>query len=96
MTDVIKVKETVRKNVRHVEVVSRGRQGPPGGIIVPYIHQQAVASATWTINHNLGFQPDVYLADQGGNEIDAQVLHVSVNQALVYFNLPTAGTARCH
>jgi hypothetical protein len=30
MTDVIKVRETIVRNVRHVEVVSRGRQGPAG------------------------------------------------------------------
>lgn len=105
MTDVIKVRESIVNNVRHVEVVTTDRpvsvvsigvQGPPGGILVPYTHQQVVADAQWTINHNLGFKPDVYLYDAGGNEFAGQVLHASVNQAIVYLTVPTAGTARCH
>lgn len=97
MTDVIKVKETILKNVRHVEVVSRGRQGPPGTPATPtYTHAQASASTTWTINHNLGFKPDVYLYDAGGNEFEAQVAHPSNNQTVVTLTQATAGTARLH
>lgn len=95
MTDVLKVRETVVANVRHVEVVTRGTQGPPG-VVPTYTHTQVSASTTWTINHNLGFKPDVYLYDAGGNEFDAQVAHPNNNQTVVTLTQATAGTARLH
>lgn len=97
MTDIIKVKETILRNVRHVEVVSRGRQGPAGAPATPtYTHVQAGAATTWTINHNLGFKPDVYLYDAGGNEFEAQIAHTNDNQTVVTLTQATAGTVRCH
>jgi hypothetical protein len=51
---------------------------------------------TWVINHHLGFQPNVEIRDTGGIELLAQVVHVSLHQAIAYFNSPTAGTARCN
>lgn len=59
-----------------------------------YTHTQASPSDIWTINHNLGFRPAVELYDVGGREFDAEVLHTSANQVLVYLSAPTAGTAR--
>lgn len=78
-----------------VEVAEIGVQGPPGSV-PSYLHAQISPSAAWTINHNLGFRPDVYLYDLGGNEFDAQPLHVSDNQVIVYLTQTTAGFARCH
>lgn len=74
-----------------VRVITAGPQGPAGS---GYMHQQTVPSTTWTINHNLGFRPSVELLDSGGQEIDADILHTSVNQVLVTLSLPTAGLAR--
>lgn len=61
---------------------------------VAYIHQQWVASALWTINHNLGLRPTVSILDAGGNEVEADVVHMSVNQLLIRFAIPVAGLAR--
>ncbi len=48
----------------------------------------------WTINHNLGFRPAVEVFSVGGAEIDAAVLHTSVNQTVISFSTATAGSAR--
>mgnify|MGYP003387066120 CR=1 FL=1 len=77
-----------------VTVSSVGVQGPPGPAGSNYSHQQPVASSTWTINHNLGFKPSVTVLSSGGQEIETEVLHTSVNQCLVYFIVATAGSAR--
>lgn len=72
-----------------------GPQGPPGASGAGFVFTQASPATEWVINHNLGFRPSVEIIDTGGNEVDAQVLHISVNQARVYFNTATAGEARC-
>jgi hypothetical protein len=70
-----------------------GIQGPPGPSGGRYLHTQASPSATWTINHNLGFTPSVAVYSVGGIEVAAQILVVSPNQVQVLFVTPTAGTA---
>ena len=59
-----------------------------------FVHTQSVAATTWTINHNLGYRPSVELFTSSGEEFDADVLHTSVNQTLVYTNVATTGFAR--
>lgn len=70
-----------------------GRQGPKGDAS-GMTYTQTSASATWTINHNLGYRPIVAVADSGGREVDAEVIHASENQTIINFVVPTAGTAR--
>jgi len=60
-----------------------------------YLHTQAVAATTWTVNHNLGHRPSVELLNTAGHEIDADVVHVSDNQCTVHLTLALAGSARC-
>lgn len=69
----------------------QGAQGPPN---LGYFFTQASPSSQWTINHNLGFRPSVELFDSGGNEFDADILHVSNNQVMVYLTAPYSGFAR--
>lgn len=81
----------------NLNIVSSGLQGPPGPpgeSAATYIHTQSTPSSIWTINHNLGFKPSVELLDSGGNEFDADVLHTSNNQVIVYLNTEIAGIAR--
>lgn len=61
---------------------------------VAFIHQQWVASAIWTINHNMGLRPSVSILDAGGNEVEADVVHISANQLQIRFAIPVAGLAR--
>lgn len=83
----------VRQIQRATTIV--GVQGPPGSVPV-FVHTQNTPALTWSINHHLGFRPSVEILDTGGNRLLAQVVHVSIFQAIAYFNSPTAGTARCN
>lgn len=49
---------------------------------------------TWTVNHNLGYYPQVFLYTSGGFEFDGEVHHVSSNQFQALFNQPVAGTVK--
>lgn len=80
---------------REVQVtVSRGSISISGG--ASYVHTQSSPSATWTINHNLGFRPAIELYTTGGVEFIGEILHTSLNQAIVYLASALAGTARCN
>lgn len=59
-----------------------------------YVFTQSTAAATWTINHNLGHVPSVEVFDSGSQEIEADVLHPSVNTTIILFTVPTTGFAR--
>lgn len=58
-----------------------------------YTHTQASASATWTINHNLGKNPSISAVDSAGTEVIGEVYYVSLNQLIVYFTEPFSGKA---
>lgn len=66
----------------------------PGEEVVAYRFTQKIAAAQWTINHNLGYNPVVYLTTLGGVEIDGAIQHTSPNQVIVTYNSPLAGHAR--
>jgi hypothetical protein len=46
------------------------------------------------VNHTLGTRPAVAIVDSGGNEVEADVVHVSANQLLIRFAIPFTGLAR--
>ena len=75
--------------------VGQGPAGPPGSVGGQFTFTQASPSATWTVNHNLGFRPNVSLITLGGAEVWGEVLHVSANQVLVTFDGPIAGQVLC-
>jgi hypothetical protein len=82
-----------------VTVVETGQQGPPGppgasGVGAGTTFDFPAAATSWTINHNFGLRPAVELIDSGGREIEAEVVHTSLNQTVVYFVSPTSGQAR--
>ena len=58
-----------------------------------YRHDQVGALATWTVNHNLGSNPNVSVYSTGGLEILAEILHVSINQTQIIFDSAKAGYA---
>ena len=68
--------------------------GVAGGGIAAYVHTQATASSTWTINHNLGYCPAVEVFDSGSNEVDADITHPTLNQTIILFVTPISGFAR--
>lgn len=102
MTTIVQVFKPNRQTIESVKevkttVVSRpgtkgekGDDGAPGSV---YEHQQPIAASEWICNHNLGFRPNVQIFSIGGVEAMAEVLHISVNQARIYFDTPFAGFA---
>jgi len=58
-------------------------------------HTQSAASSMWTVNHNLGFPPNVRAYSSGGREMIAEVIHNGLNQSLIYFDSPANGFAVC-
>lgn len=68
--------------------------GPPGNV-ARHEHTQSSAAALWTVNHNLGLWPSaVTVLSPGGVEVNAEVVHVTVNQLTIHFAAAYAGTAR--
>ncbi len=61
-----------------------------------YTHDQLVASSSWNVNHNLGFKPTISLFSNGGLVFDAEIVHNSINQSIVYLSAATSGYARCN
>jgi len=68
-----------------------------GGIntVTAHIHEQEEESDTWTIQHDLGYQPiiQVVLADKF-QIIPNEVEHVDLSQTVVRFTQPQLGKAR--
>lgn len=58
-----------------------------------YEHVESSPSAEWVVNHNRGQSPIVEVIDSAGRQIEADVLHINVNQTRIYFNQPVAGKA---
>lgn len=70
-----------------------GPSGPPGPGAEVFEYSPPTAQTEWVLNHNFGRLPVVQVLSPGGFEVEAEVAHVSTNQARVYFNQPQQGTA---
>ena len=60
-----------------------------------YTHNQTSAAAEWVVNHNLVRQPSITILNTASMTVIANIIHISVNQARVYFSTPVAGRALC-
>ena len=60
---------------------------------IAYKHTQNVGSTTWTINHNLGFNPNVSTADASNDGIEGTVKYIDTNNLTVTFSSSTTGFA---
>jgi len=92
MTDTI----IVTPIVNAVTVSAPGPQGPAGAFTpsdIAYTHTQSVSSATWTINHNLGFNPVAVVLDSAGTQCEGAITYPSVNQMVITFTGAFTGTA---
>lgn len=58
-----------------------------------YVHEQGIASATWTINHNLNKFPSVSVVDSAGNEIISEVKYIDLNTCIISMNGTFKGKA---
>jgi len=92
MSDIIVVQPVIPV----VEITAPGPQGPAGTFSpgdVAYTHTQAVSSSTWTINHNLGFNPTAVVLDSAGTNCEGSFSYPTVNQMVITFNSAFTGTA---
>lgn len=58
-----------------------------------YVHDQPVASTTWTIIHNLNKKPSVRLEDLLKNDIIGEIDYTDNNTVTIQFAIPVAGSA---
>lgn len=81
---------------RLISTSLRGAPGSPGGGggSSGFSFTQSTSSAVWTINHNLGYRPNVALFTVGGVNFNGEVSHPTVNQTIVSLSSPLAGSAR--
>ena len=85
---------TTHVQIPRTKVTPRGPPGTSGAAFSGYDHEQASAATVWTVNHNLGFRPDVATYRLGGTEMKGAVQHLSLNTVRITFNSPVAGYAR--
>lgn len=55
---------------------------------------QAAPATVWTINHDLGFRPNVFVTDTNGDVCEGAVANPTVNQVIITFSAAFAGEAR--
>lgn len=72
-----------------------GPEGPPGNAPVFYHHDQSIASATWTVIHNLGYNPAVTVIDSAGTHCEGGIEYVDPNTLILTFSAAFAGSADC-
>lgn len=70
-----------------------GPAGAPGSAPQAYEHAQSVPSSTWTINHNLGYRPNVYVEDTLGRDVVGDISHSSINTVVINFSSAFSGSA---
>jgi hypothetical protein len=73
-----------------------GPTGPKGDTTAPnifYVHNQAVPSDTWTINHNLGGNPTAVVHDSAGTQCEGNFSYPSINQLVITFSAAFSGVA---
>jgi hypothetical protein len=77
----------------------QGLQGEPGVFadipvtIFSFTWEQQTNEIVWTIQHNLGYRPNVSIIDYGRNNIEADISHVDVNELTITFTSATSGYA---
>ncbi len=71
-------------------------KGDPGDAAAQFVHTQSVASATWTVNHNKGVRPLVAVFSPGWVEIEASIVHTTLNQVVVSLNTAQTGFVVCY
>ena len=86
--------DTVRTSVRPVDEASDLKLVTEKAVAeatATFIFEQAVASNTWVVTHNLGKFPSVVIEDSAGTQFLAPVYYNSANQLTVSMNGATTG-----
>lgn len=57
------------------------------------VYEQTTASSEWTVDHDLGGQPQVTVVDSAGTQVVGEVRYVSESRVVVEFSAPFSGFA---
>lgn len=60
---------------------------------VKYVHTQAAIASSWTINHNLGFFPNVTVLDNSNRILETYIEYNNINTATIIMNSAASGKA---
>ena len=73
----------------------QGIQGVQGdrGEGASFTYEQQSDSATWTINHNMGYRPAVTIQDYGKITLEGELDHIGINTLVITFSEPITGYA---
>jgi hypothetical protein len=86
----------VQPIIPQITVAAPGPQGPAGAFDpadIFYVHTQASASNTWTINHNLNGNPTAVVLDSAGTQCEGTFSYPTMNQMVIAFTAAFSGTA---
>lgn len=61
-----------------------------------YIHTQTVPSLVWNIWHYLKKRPSIHIEDSEGNQVYAEIKHISIDRAQIIFGVEFSGYAYCN
>lgn len=97
---VISAEQNVDVSVNEQTVVislgTSGPQGPSGTIDygqLGYVHTQTTAASVWTVNHGLGFTPNVTVVDSAGTVIEGSYNYPNANTIVLTFAGAFSGKA---
>lgn len=68
-----------------------GSGGTP--VDVAYRHVQGTAASTWTIDHGLGFYPNVTVIDSGGSVAEGNIAYPMLTRVVLTFSAAFSGVA---
>lgn len=71
----------------------QGEQGIPGLSGANFIHDQAVAAASWTIDHMLNRFPSITVVDSAGSVVYGDEVYLDPNRVRIDFGVPFSGKA---
>jgi hypothetical protein len=70
-----------------------GSTGPAGTSGGSFRYEQQSESATWNINHNLGYHPAITIQDYGQNTIEGSIEYIDSTDVILTFSVPVSGYA---
>ncbi len=74
-------------------VAQTGPAGADGTGDANFMHEQSPASDLWTITHNMNKYPSVTVIDSGGDEVEGDLVYVSLNVVQITYSSAFAGRA---
>jgi hypothetical protein len=70
-----------------------GPVGPPGPSGGSYVFVQGAPTETWTIDHSLGYYPNITIVDSSGAVIEGDIIYADDDTLVVTFSAAFSGKA---